>query len=501
MRMAWGWRLWPKGADVQRFAGRNRLPKYEASPGRRGGEIVGRSRRAMLQWTWVAAAVCALGAGCAKEGAPGGGPLDTSPPRIESHRPGRDELGVPRTTTVEIEFSEKPDRESAEQALVVLPAPAEPKLRWKGRRLLVEQASFPADETCVITVLSSCADKHGNLMGSPYSWAFSTGQTLPTGLLRVRLLTQDVPVEDGLVWLAAAADTSTVPVRVSQSDSSGVALVGWLPEGTYRVLAFRDANADLHYAFGLEEAAVDTIDVASGDTLGLEMALAVADTTPPRLVRAVAPSSRRIDLSFSEAVVGEGLFAVTSERGDSLPVGASCTDPEEASVVHLVLAVDMASVSYWVYARGLVDKVGLPLEPGDVVVEGTSDPDIVSPELRTVYVYADSTHADTSQIWLQIRAVWNEPVDVPEGTVLLRHAADGRVLAGKQHITNLQEAVFVASEPVAPEDYVVLTVAKGVSDFSGNVWGTTMSTLLGPEDLDVPVVALSGAYVHRGGAQ
>jgi hypothetical protein len=462
---------------------------------------VGCSRRSVLRWVWIPVAACSVATGCAKEGAPGGGPLDTYPPRIEAHRPGRDELSVPRTTTLEIEFSEKLDKASAEQALVVLPRRADPKLLWKGRRLLMEGAAFPAGETCVVTVLSSCADRHGNPMGSPYSWGFSTGETLSTGLLRARLVSQEVPVEGGLAWVSAEADTSASPLRVGQSDSSGVALVGWLPEGRYRVLAFRDANADLHYQFGLEEGAADTIEIASGDTLSMEFALAVADTTPPRLVRAVAPSSRRIDLSFSEAMVGEGLFAVVDERGDSIPVAAACIDPEEAPLVHLMLAGDMASVSYWVSARGLTDKVDLPLREDEVVVEGTSDPDIVSPDLRTIYVYADSSYTVAPEMWLQVRAVWTEPVAVPEGTVLLRHAADGRVLPGRQRITNLQEVVFVASEPVAPDDHVVLTIAEGVSDFGGNVWGTTLTTLLGPEALDVPVVALSGAYLDRGGTQ
>jgi hypothetical protein len=474
---------------------------YEVPQGWWGGEVVGGVGQSATRLVGLVLAACIVAVGCAKEGAPEGGPPDTYPPRIEGHRPGRDEVGVSRTTAIEIEFSEKPDKESAERAVVILPARGDQKFRWRGRRLIIEGASLPAGVTCVVTVLSSCRDRHGNPMSAPYSWAFSTGEALSRGMLRAHLLSQELPVVGGLVEVSLEADTAAVPVRIGQSDSSGVAIVGWLPEGTFRVLAFHDGNADNSYQFGLEEGAVDTVHLAPGDTLDLELALAVADTTPPRLVRGVAPSSRRIDLSFDEPVVGDGSFAVTTELGDSLAVGASCVDPEEASLVRLVLLEDMASVSYWVSARGLSDEVGLPMRDGEVVVEGTSDPDIAAPELRTVYIYVDSTYADAPEIWLQVRAVWSEPVAVPESSVSLREAADGRLLRGEQRITNLQEVVFVASEPVAPGDCVVLTVAEGVSDFSGNVCGTTLTTLLGPEDLDVPVVAVSGAYVDRGGAQ
>ncbi len=439
--------------------------------------------------------------GCAKEGAPGGGPLDVYPPEIASHRPASGELGVPTGEVIEIEFSESMDRRSVENGLIVTPIRPGMKLRWKGRRLLIEGNALREDETTVITLLSSCLDKHGNSLGESYSWAFSTGDTIPTGLIRVSMQSRGAPVAGALALATFADDTAQALIRIGEADSTGVALVGWMDGGTYRMFAFRDANADLEYQFAVEHAGEDTVDFAAGDTVSIALDLAVADTIPPRLLRATALSARQIDLTYNEPVTGEGVYRVADEQGDTIAIMLVYADPEDPSLAHLILERDMASVDYWVSCLNITDEAGIPLSESEALFEGTSDPDVTPPEPRIVYVYTDSLVVDEPQVWIQVRVVWTEAVMDTLGAICIRSARDGRALAGEQIVANPQETVFTAAEPLASGEYATLSIAGGVTDGQGNASTAAMTALLGPEQSEIPIVTLAGSYITQGGMQ
>jgi hypothetical protein len=133
--------------------------------------------------------------------------------------------------------------------------------------------------------------------------------------------------------------------------------------------------------------------------------------------------------------------------------------------------------------------------------EGTSDPDVVPPELRTVYVYADSGDAGAEQVWVQLRLVWTEPVTAPDGTVTVLNATDGLPVPGDRRELNPQETVWVATGPVDPDTYLVMMISGVIADLEGNACDQSLVALVGPETDEVPIVSLPGRYISPGGGE
>jgi hypothetical protein len=212
-------------------------------------------RVSILCGTLTAAAVF----GCAKKGAPPGGPPDTTAPFVETISPTGGSVGVNVGSQISITFSERMKKRTVETGVLV-----SPQCRWKKRYWddltyrLVPQGSLKDDVTYLVSVSNKAEDSHGVAMKSTFVSGFSTGDTLNAGLISGSIRWKKMDVEGAVVFLFDADETdsaggfpSVEPLYLTLSGSRGIFEVPFVDtDRRYSVFAIVDKDLDSEYDEG-----------------------------------------------------------------------------------------------------------------------------------------------------------------------------------------------------------------------------------------------------------
>ena len=169
----------------------------------------GRARLWGLTLTLLALAPVLI-SGCARVGAPTGGPADSTPPVVVLTEPENAATGVGRDTGIRIEFSEEMNRRSVERGFSIEPDIELKNLRWDDAVLVATpDAELPDSTTFVVGIAESAEDYHGVAMETPLVLMFSTGGTLDTGVISGAVTMVGERVPGATVW-ACRRSVSTV---------------------------------------------------------------------------------------------------------------------------------------------------------------------------------------------------------------------------------------------------------------------------------------------------
>jgi uncharacterized protein (DUF2141 family) len=189
--------------------------------------------------------------GCAKSVRPPGGPEDRTPPGVFATDPPSGAVMVAPDSRIIIEFSEPIDRNTAEKALFISPLPdPEPKIKVKSDAIIIiPRQNLLADKTYVVTIGTDLKDKHKVNLDQSVSIAFSTGPVIDSGFISGTVyrdgkgipgvslaLFENRPDEIGLPV------DSLIPDYFTQSGEGGSFEFGYLPDGTFFLIAFEDKN-------------------------------------------------------------------------------------------------------------------------------------------------------------------------------------------------------------------------------------------------------------------
>jgi len=217
------------------------------------GEPLLRSRPGCRAWGRAAGAVTAavlllLATGCARKGAPSGGPPDLVQPTVLSAVPDSGRARVPPDARLSVTFSEGMEPRSTGESVALAPRVDIRQRRWSGRTLtLVLEESLRANQTYTLFVSSSARDRHGNTMGAGRTVVFSTADSFPPGLLEGRI--QARGFEAGGTYLWCYRDGRAPDSTARDFDALGLADVdgnfripGLVVPGRYRLWAFADLN-------------------------------------------------------------------------------------------------------------------------------------------------------------------------------------------------------------------------------------------------------------------
>jgi len=194
--------------------------------------------------------LAALLISCAHQSAPGGGPVDTTPPEISVSSPANGQTGVDPNTSVAITFSKWINLSSAQGAVAMYPAPVggfSVKAAKNGVKI-TPRAPLKENTTYHVVLGTNLKDLRGNTVMRPINLVFSTGAYLDSAQLSGVVMSLDPLVTLPKVALYKEcdgwSDTSyfSTPDYMTQSDSGGVFQFSHLKEGRYRVLAFNDPN-------------------------------------------------------------------------------------------------------------------------------------------------------------------------------------------------------------------------------------------------------------------
>jgi hypothetical protein len=275
----------------------------------------------------AALVVGVLVASCARQSAPPGGPPDARPPVVIRTTP-EALADVPDFTgPVRFEFDERISEQGGagplDDAVTVSPRTGEVRVGHGRRSLSVEvDGGFRPGIVYRVTLLPVVRDMFGNALQDPFELVFSTGgepeETAVAGEVWDRVTGRGVPdyslnavSEDSLVYLATSAE-------------GGIYAFRYLPSGSYQVTAFDDLDRD-----GVPDATETrgsfALDVASGDTLFIDVPVVAPDTSSAVLLGAEVMDSTTLALRFDDYVdpasdLDDLSVTVQGESGERLAV-------------------------------------------------------------------------------------------------------------------------------------------------------------------------------------
>ena len=206
--------------------------------------------RAVLVAAMLAAIGLALsGTGCAKRGAPTGGPLDIEPPHVIASSPDSGAAGVPPTVRLSITFSETMEPRSTGDAVAIAPRIDIRQRRWSGRTLtLVPAESLRVHRTYTMFLGSGARDIHNNNLQNGKTIVFSTAPRFPAGVIEGEIEARGFTASGTYLWCYEAtghAPDSTARDfnSIGLADQFGRFRVSGLDvPGRYRLWAFADLN-------------------------------------------------------------------------------------------------------------------------------------------------------------------------------------------------------------------------------------------------------------------
>ncbi|MCX6834359.1 MAG: Ig-like domain-containing protein [candidate division Zixibacteria bacterium] len=326
-------------------------------------------------------------AGCAEVGPPPGGEEDKKGPILLESTPANGALGVVAGDEVVLTFSEtlvKPDQGTA---VFVSPCPVRPpQVEWKGNRLRILFAEpLLTNRTYVISVNTTVADLRRNRLDSAVTLAFSTGQTIDTGLVSGQVLSQDgKPAMGWAVGLYALTQfeqytlaDSVHPIYLTTTGNNGLFTLPYLPSGAYSLIAFLDKNRDDLFNPAVEPFAVPDRDILVGGGLPLNrliLAGTVLDSVAPQIISVVSTEddlvrmrlSRTIDPSYLKDHFDQTLLTL---RSDSSAVDYRCSGFLESDLDQTnVLTGFFADAPEGLYRLSLTHKSDAPPLARDSVV-------------------------------------------------------------------------------------------------------------------------------------
>ncbi len=242
---------------------------------------------------------------CARQIPPSGGPDDKTPPFVRFSIPPIGTVKYPVKAKITFIFSEWIDRKTAEKCISIFPPPSKGiKVSASGRTIEIRPVqAFAESTTYHIEINTSLNDLHGNSIGTPFHFFFSTGATIDSGKVFGCVSSSDLKgfqqPKVALFALGAASPPDTLlfgpPSYVVQTDSFGGFVFDHIRKGGYEIMAFADAKGNNRFdpgkdaAFGPEEKTY-TLDSVIGP---LSLYPVKCDTAADRIA-SIKPLSNRV---------------------------------------------------------------------------------------------------------------------------------------------------------------------------------------------------------------
>lgn len=254
--------------------------------------------------SWIAACAAFAAAGCASQGMPPGGPPDTVPPALVSVVP---ESGATRTTPRAVDFrfdgvvSERPrGAQSLAQLVVISPSDGPPDVAWERNRLVVRpRRGWRPNTAYTVTVLPGLSDLHGNAATRAFRTVFSTGEAIPTGVLRGVAFDWMAGRPAAGARIEAMTGTDTLLRWSIATDSTGRYTLGSLSPALFTVRAWIDQNNN-----GVREPREpwDTVSVTLADSARIDFYAFPHDTIGARLADVSLADSVTIRVRFDHGL-------------------------------------------------------------------------------------------------------------------------------------------------------------------------------------------------------
>jgi hypothetical protein len=228
----------------------------------------------------VRAAVLLGLAACANVQAPPGGPEDKQAPRLLGTRPDTMASLQGWTGPVVFVFDEELAEQGVEDAVSLSPVRGRVAVDKEDDQIVIRpRAGWERGQIYQAEVAAGIKDRFGNARTEPIRLVFSTGPAIPdtraSGAVVERITGN--PGQQTRVDAVRLRDSLTYTTR---TDSAGRFEFRQVPEGEYRVIAYRDANRNGR-PDPFEARDTARLTFATGQAPTARLATLLPDTTPP----------------------------------------------------------------------------------------------------------------------------------------------------------------------------------------------------------------------------
>ncbi|MFC1500639.1 Ig-like domain-containing protein, partial [Candidatus Zixiibacteriota bacterium] len=449
--------------------------------------------------------ICALSigvivSGCAKEGMPPGGIVDTELPSIVEISPEPRATNVHTATPIVFRFSEAMDHASVERAIFFTPDIGSTfRYYWRGREFHLDpMVAYRENTTIVVTVGADAADLRRNRLGTSVTLAFSTGAGLDDAEVSGAVLNQGEFAPGAWIWIypipadplsGMNVDPSPFlpleevqPLYITQADDSGRFRQGYIADGMYRIFAFEDSDGNRRWDRESDPLAVPPTTIGfsePGEVVeGLMLNLAPRDTTGPSLRSASAPNRDYVRLRFSEPPAPGSLPAIaidtSIEEGMEPQSIAAITIlrswiPWDAPASMTVQVDGMAAEQrYRVTLLDMVDAQGNPgrVSARPVLFTAPSQPDTSHPRITAV-VPGDSTRTLNQDQTIRLTFTTGVDTSSVAGWSLTGPDSTGRVELEMQWLDSVT-LDLTPTGAILPDAYYQLRVpARSLTSWAG----------------------------------
>lgn len=412
---------------------------------------------------------------CAGQVQPTGGPPDTVPPTIVRTFPDTNAVRV-ETDRIELEFSEYVERRSLEESIFISPYLGDLEFDWSGRDVTIRfSEKLRKNATYVVNVGTDVVDiRARNRMGSGYTLAFATGDSIDRGWIGGRVF--DAKPEGVMVFAYGLAGTNPDtlnparlrPDYIMQTGVNGVFAMSNLAYGTYRLFAVRDEYRNLLYDKEVDQFGVGredvTIDKRHPRCEDVRFRMSREDTTSPFVASAAAVNRRQIEVRFNEpldslSILPSSFALVDTVKRAAVSLLAAFSRATAPAVVGLITAEALDSAgAYMVSVRGVLDRAGNRLDTLHNVASfgGTAKPDTVR-----VTVSLAGIRDSVRGVWPDrpFSLLFSEPVvREPVGAAVTLRDSLRRPVSASFRWANPTEARLIPHQPLRSKAWYTLSV-------------------------------------------
>jgi len=300
---------------------------------------------------------------CAQIVAPGGGKKDTTAPVILKYSPDSATLNF-TAKTIEINFDEYIQLKDLNNQLIISPLLNKtPDIDVKGKTLIVE---FDKDE--VLKSNTTYCISFGNAVtdvneGNPvenFQYIFSTGTFIDSLIVKGKVQSAfDHKTEKGLLVMLYSDLTDSViyksqPDYFAKTKADGSFEINNVKNGTYKIVAIKDANANYKYDVENESIAFTDSLVNPSDKKTINLELFQEPAKKVFLKKATHPSYGKFDFVFSQG-------------SDSIRINNLSNDLKGVQE-YVEFSKNKDSLSYWItnYQK---DSIVLQLSNGNQIID------------------------------------------------------------------------------------------------------------------------------------
>ncbi|PJA99673.1 MAG: hypothetical protein CO128_02945 [Ignavibacteriales bacterium CG_4_9_14_3_um_filter_30_11] len=270
--------------------------------------------------------------GCANQLPPGGGEVDTTPPKIEEFYPANGSINF-NDDFISFDFSEYVDKNSFKDAVFISPQiNGELKYNWSGTNVSIEfPEKLKTKTTYVVTIGTDAADVHNrNKMAQSFTLTFSTGNEIDKRSITGKVY--DSNPSGVMIFAYKITDNEIDPEKikpyyVTQTGNDGSYKLEGITKGIFRLFAVRDKFKDFLFQPKQDDIGISSSEIYfdKNDTTvnNMNFKLINFDKDPPRLLKAIMTDEHHLLVEFTEAlspssIKSENFYIIDSTLNEEL---------------------------------------------------------------------------------------------------------------------------------------------------------------------------------------